>query len=46
VPWAAPNVDIATGRITGREALWQIAAMPIALGIEFTVIALMAVAPR
>ncbi|WP_395666312.1 hypothetical protein [Methylocella sp.] len=40
------NVDIATGRITGREALWQIAAMPIALGVGFTVIALIAVVTR
>ena len=40
------DVDIATGRITGREALWQIAMMPIGLGIGFTVIALIAVAVR
>jgi hypothetical protein len=36
------DVDIATGRIGGREALWQIATMPIALAIGFTVIAVIA----
>ena len=37
------DVDIETGRITGREAFWQIAVMPIALGIGGTLIILMAV---
>jgi hypothetical protein len=37
------DVDIGTGRITGREALYQIAAMPVALAVGFTVIALIAV---
>lgn len=36
------DVDIATGRIGGREALWQIATMAIALAIGFTVIAVIA----
>lgn len=40
------DVDIATGRINGREALWQIATMPTGLGVGFTVIALIAVAVR
>ena len=37
------DVDIGTGRITGREALYQIATMPVALAVGFTVIALIAV---
>lgn len=37
------DVDIATGRIIGREALWQIAAMPVGLAIGFTIIAMIAV---
>ena len=37
------EVEIATGRIAGREALWGIAAMPVALAIGFTVIAVIAV---
>jgi hypothetical protein len=37
------DVDIATGRITGREALLQIAAMPVGLTIGFTMIAIIAV---
>lgn len=37
------EVEIATGRITGGETLWQMAAMPVALAIGFTVIALIAV---
>jgi hypothetical protein len=37
------DVDIATGRITGREALSQIAAMPVSLAIGFTIIAMIAV---
>jgi hypothetical protein len=40
------DVDIAAGRITGRDALWQIATMPIGLGVGFTVIAPIAVAVR
>ncbi len=32
------DVDIATGRISGRAALWQIAAMPVALAIGATII--------
>jgi hypothetical protein len=32
------DVDIETGRITGREALWQIAAMPTILAIGGTAI--------
>jgi hypothetical protein len=31
------DVDIATGRITGRVALWQIAMMPIALAVGGTI---------
>ena len=37
------DVDIATGRIAGREALSQIAAMPVGLTIGFTIIAMIAV---
>ena len=37
------DVDIATGCIKGREAFWEIAVMPIALGIGGTLIILMAV---
>lgn len=40
------KVDIelkAAGRITGHEALWQRAAMPVGLTIGFTAIALIAV---
>ncbi len=37
------DVDVGTGRITGREALYQIATMPVALAVGFTVIALIAV---
>jgi hypothetical protein len=31
------DVDIATGRITGRVALWQIAMMPMALAVGGTI---------
>ncbi|MGV1788566.1 MULTISPECIES: hypothetical protein [Agrobacterium] len=37
------DVDIATGRISGREALLQIASLPIALAIGGTIIAIIAV---
>jgi hypothetical protein len=37
------DVDIATGRVTGREALCQIASMPVGLAIGFTIIAMIAV---
>jgi len=37
------DVDIATGRIIGREALLQTAVMPIGLAIGFTIIAMIAV---
>jgi hypothetical protein len=36
------KVDIATGRVTGREAFWQIITMPLASAIGFTVIAIIA----
>jgi hypothetical protein len=32
------DVDIATGRITGRMAFWQLAAMPIALAVGGTIL--------
>jgi hypothetical protein len=32
------KVDIETGQITGREALWQIAVMPVALAVGSTII--------
>ena len=37
------RVDTATGRITGREALLQIAAMPVILAIGGTIIMVIAV---
>jgi hypothetical protein len=37
------DVDIATGRVPGGDALWQIAAMPIGLAVGFTAIATIAV---
>ena len=37
------DVDIATGHVSGREALLQIATMPVALALGSTVIALIAV---
>ncbi|WP_426439252.1 hypothetical protein [Bradyrhizobium genosp. P] len=37
------DVDVGTGRITGREALWQLAAMPVGLAVGFTIIAMIAV---
>lgn len=37
------EVEIATGRITGREAMMQIAMMPVALAIGGTAIILCAV---
>lgn len=37
------DVDIATGHVSGREALLQIAAMPVALALGSTAIALIAV---
>lgn len=36
------EVDIATGRIAGRDALLQIITMPLAFAIGFTVIAIIA----
>jgi hypothetical protein len=36
------EVEIATGRIAGREAFWQIVTMPLAFAIGFTVIAIIA----
>lgn len=39
----AGDVDIGSGRITGREALWQIAVMPVGLVCGFTIIAMIAV---
>lgn len=38
------EVDIATGRIAGREAFWKIITMPLAFAIGFTVIAMIAIA--
>lgn len=38
------EVEIATGRIAGREAFWQIITMPLAFAIGFTVIAMIAIA--
>jgi hypothetical protein len=37
------EVEIATGRIAGREAFWQIVTMPLAFAIGFAVIAIIAI---